>query len=61
MLILAGMLVGALGVGLAGFVIGASIPDERAGEAAITLAGIGALVGAALGALLAFVAGRLIG
>ncbi len=43
-----------VGLGLAGFIVGAGVPDERAGEAASLLAkiglGVGALLGAAIGA-----------
>ena len=41
---------GAVALGLAGFAFGASVPDERAGEAAVRLAQVGAVVGFALGA-----------
>lgn len=49
-----GAAIGGVGLGLAGFVVGAGVPDERAGEAASLLAkiglGVGALLGAAIGA-----------
>ncbi len=48
---------GAIGLGFVGFVLGARVPDERAGEIAVMLARGGAVVGAVLGA----VAGALLG
>lgn len=45
---------GALGGALLGFIAGASIADESAGEAAVFLAGCGAAVGVVLGLGLAF-------
>jgi hypothetical protein len=41
---------GALVLGAAGFVLGASVPDERAGEVAVWAATIGAGAGFVLGA-----------
>ena len=51
--VLLGAAVGAAVLGVAGFVFGASVPDERAGEAAALVAKIGAGVGALLGGALA--------
>lgn len=50
--VLSGAAIGALVLGVAGFVFGASVPDERAGEAAALVAKIGAGVGALLGGAL---------
>lgn len=42
---------GAVTLGATGFLLGASVKDERAGEAATMLGWIGVAAGAALGAL----------
>jgi hypothetical protein len=46
---------GALILAAAGFIIGAGVADERAGEAAMMLMGIGAAIGLFLGEIPAFV------
>lgn len=40
---------------LAGFIVGAGVPDENAGAAAVLAAGVGAAVGGVGGGLLVFV------
>lgn len=54
--VLIGAGLGGVSLGIVGFVWGAGVPDERAGEAAITLGqiglGVGLVVGAAAGAAL---------
>ena len=51
MRILVGAAVGAIGLGSVGFLLGARVADERAGEIATTLGWLGVAAGAALGAL----------
>jgi hypothetical protein len=47
--VLIGAASGAVSLGIVGFVFGAGVADERAGEAAILLGKIGAALGLALG------------
>lgn len=54
-----GAVVGGIALGGAGFVLGASVPDERAGEAASLAAKVGLAVGAALGGAIGALAHRL--
>lgn len=50
-------LAGAVGLGIAGFVFGARVPDERAGEIATMLGWGGVLAGAVIGAAVGYLTG----